>query len=213
MESLIFCYNTFIITLLAVGDIMSESQITKKALALSLKELMSSIPLAKISIQEIVDNCGLNRQTFYYHFKDKYELVNWIYYTEAMKSIGSFKSYDNWSIGMYNTLLYLSNNKAFYVNALNTPGQNSFDSYFFEITFELILSVVNDLSKNMKICEKDKKFITDFYTHAFVGITVQWVKKGMKTSPKTLVFKLQEIIEGSMLGALERYENVMNYED
>ena len=55
---------------------MSESLITKKALAVSIKELMKTIPLSKISIQEIADNCGLNRQTFYYHFRDKINKKN-----------------------------------------------------------------------------------------------------------------------------------------
>lgn len=185
--------------------IISESNITKKALAMSIKELMKKIPLTKISVQEISDNCGLNRQTFYYHFKDKFDLVNWIYYTEVMKSIGNCKSYDNWSDGMYKTLFYLSNNKSFYINALNTPGQNAFDEYFFNITFELIMGVIMDLSKCMTISDMDKKFIADFYTHAFVGIVVQWIKNGMKLSPQVMVYKLQEIVEGSMIGALTRY--------
>lgn len=191
---------------------MSESQITNKALAQSIKELMETIPLAKISIQEIVDNCGLNRQTFYYHFKDKFDLVNWIYYTEFMKSIGDSKNYENWNAGMHKALLYLSNNKAFYINALNTPGQNAFDQCLFNITFELIIGVVDDLALDMKITDVDKKFITDFYTHAFVGITVQWIKNGMELSPQILVYKLNEIIEGSMIGALARYENAQIHE-
>lgn len=186
---------------------MSDSEITKKAIAMSIKDLMKTIPLNKISIQEIVDNCGLNRQTFYYHFSDKFDLVNWIYYTEVMKSIGDCKSYENWSDGMHKTLLYLSNNKAFYINALNTPGQNAFDKYFFNITFELIIGVVKDLSKDMTISENDKKFIADFYTHAFVGIIVQWIKKGMELPPQTVAFKLKEIVDGSMLGALSRYSS------
>lgn len=59
--------------------------ITKQALAASIKELMEREPLSKISVGDITSNCGVNRQTFYYHFKDKYELVNWIYYTETVK--------------------------------------------------------------------------------------------------------------------------------
>ncbi|MDD3223613.1 MAG: dihydroxyacetone kinase transcriptional activator DhaS [Clostridium sp.] len=190
---------------------MSYSQITNKALALSLKELMQTIPLSKISIHEIVDNCGLNRQTFYYHFKDKFDLVDWIYSTEVMESIGDCKNYKNWSTGMHNTLLYLSNNKVFYINALNTPGQNAFDVCFFNITFDLIMGVVKDLSKDMNISEFDIKFIADFYTHAFVGITVQWIKNGMKLSPEIMVYKLREIIDGSMIGALTRYATTKIY--
>ncbi len=57
---------------------MSDSIITKKAIAVSLKDLMKKKSLAKITVSDIVKNCNLNRQTFYYHFKDKYDLLHWI---------------------------------------------------------------------------------------------------------------------------------------
>ena len=186
---------------------MSESQITKKALALSIKKLMETIPLAKISIREIVDNCGINRQTFYYHFKDKFDLVDWIYYTEAIENLADCKNLAHWTDGMYKTLVYFMNNKSFYINALNTPAQNAFDGYLFEKTYDLIMGVVNDISSGIKVSDIDKNFIADFYTHAFVGITVQWIKSGMKESPKEMVGKLNDVVEGSMLGALVRSAN------
>ena len=184
---------------------MSDSLITSKALASSIKQLMETTALSKISIQEIVDNCGVNRQTFYYHFKDKFDLVNWIYYYEVTKLIADKKHYENWSDGMVSTLTYLMKNKAFYINALNTPGQNDFDGYFFEFCFELIKGVVNDLSSEMTVSDKNKRFIADFYTHAFVGITIQWIKGGMKEAPKEIVIDIENVVKGSMIGALKRY--------
>ncbi|MBU3180496.1 dihydroxyacetone kinase transcriptional activator DhaS [Clostridium psychrophilum] len=186
---------------------MSESQITKKALALSIKKLMETIPLAKLTIREIVNNCGINRQTFYYHFKDKFDLVNWIYYSEAIESISDCKNYAHWTDGMYKTLVYFMNNKSFYTNAVNTPGQNGFDGYLFEKTYDLIMGVVNDISSNLNVTPTDKNFIADFYTHAFVGITIQWIKDSMKESPELMVDKLNDVVEGSMLGALTRFSN------
>ncbi len=195
---------------------MSESQLTKKALALSIKKLMETIPLSKISIREITNNCGVNRQTFYYHFKDKFDLVNWIYYTEAIENLADCKNYAHWTDGMYKTLVYFMDNKSFYTNALNTPGQNAFDGYLFKKTYDLIMGVVNDISTSIndslgiKVSDTDKNFIADFYTHAFVGITVQWIKNKMMESPKTMVGKLNDVVEGSMLGALTRSSNYNN---
>jgi len=192
---------------------MSESQLTKKALAISIKKLMETIPLSKISIREIANNCGVNRQTFYYHFKDKFDLVNWIYYTEAIENLADCKNYAHWTDGMYKTLVYFMDNKSFYINALNTPGQNAFDGYLFKKTYDLVMGVVNDISSSIdvsdtnKISDTDKNFISDFYTHALVGITVQWIKNSMMESPKTMVGKLNDVVEGSMLGALTRSSN------
>ncbi|MBU3188983.1 dihydroxyacetone kinase transcriptional activator DhaS [Clostridium bowmanii] len=184
---------------------MSESQITKKALAQSIKKLMETIPLAKLSIHQIVDNCGINRQTFYYHFKDKFDLVNWIYYTEAIENIDNSIKYGHWTDEMYKTLIYFMDNKSFYINALSTPGQNAFDGFLFEKTYDLIMGVINDISTGIKVSDTDKNFIADFYTYAFVGITIQWIKNNMKEPPKKVVGDLNDMVEGSMLGALTRY--------
>ena len=61
---------------------MADSNITKNALAAALKELMNEIPFEKINISQISEKCHMNRKSFYYHFKDKYDLMNWIFDTE-----------------------------------------------------------------------------------------------------------------------------------
>ena len=66
---------------------MANSNITKKALAQSLKELGSTKILDKITVADITNHCGVNRQTFYYHFNDKYELLNWIYTEDLFKPL------------------------------------------------------------------------------------------------------------------------------
>jgi probable dihydroxyacetone kinase regulator len=183
---------------------MSDALITKKALAAALKELMRATPLAKVSVQQVVDACGLQRQTFYYHFQDKYELVNWIYQTEAVEGIAGFRDYRTWTEGIRRVFRYLADNQDFYVNALNTPGQNSFDGFLFEATRELNLNVVRELSASMKVRAADQDFIADFYTFAFVGLAVRWVKSGMRESPEDLTRRISDIVEGSMQRALAK---------
>ena len=72
---------------------------TKQQLANALKSLMQTKPLEKITIKDIVIFCGVNRQTFYYHFKDIYDLLGWIYKTEAIDSISNCKTYKTWQQG------------------------------------------------------------------------------------------------------------------
>ena len=66
---------------------MPDSNITKKALAMAMKELMEQIPFSKISVSDICEKCGMNRKSFYYHFKDKYDLVNWIFDVEFFQAV------------------------------------------------------------------------------------------------------------------------------
>jgi probable dihydroxyacetone kinase regulator len=184
--------------------IVSEANITKRALAASLKRLMKTKSLAKISVRDIVEDCGLNRQTFYYHFHDKYELVNWIYRSEAVEGIADARDYAHWTEGIERVFAYLLENRDFYVNALNAPEPDAFDSYLFEATHDLIMGVVNEVARGLDVGEADRLFIADFYDFAFVGIAVRWIKGGMSEGPREIAERIGDIVEGSMRRALEK---------
>ena len=64
------------------GDVMADSNFTKRALAGALRELMMDVPFDKIRVAHICERCDMNRKSFYYHFKDKYDLLNWIFDTD-----------------------------------------------------------------------------------------------------------------------------------
>ncbi len=75
------------------------AQTTKRALAASLKKLLAQKPLDKITIVDIVTDCEVNRQTFYYHFQDIYDLMDWIFVSEATQVIQGKKTYNTWQQG------------------------------------------------------------------------------------------------------------------
>lgn len=184
---------------------MSDANLTKKAIAAALKELVAATPLAKVTVADIVAHCGLQRQTFYYHFKDKYELVNWIYQSEAMAGISDCKDYRNWTEGIRRVFTHLAANRLFYIDALNTPGHSTFDQYLFAVTKDLILSVLREVAEGMKVKAADQGFIADFYAFAFTGLAVRWIKTGMKESPEDLTERIRDIVDGSMQRALSKY--------
>nr|WP_284502200.1 dihydroxyacetone kinase transcriptional activator DhaS [Clostridium tertium] len=188
---------------------VSSSLQTKKSLAKSLKKLMRSTPLHKISVKDVVKDCNLNRQTFYYHFHDIYELVEWIYKTEAIESIAEYKSYNTWIDGFYKIFLYIEGNKDFCYNTLNSLSRTHLDMYLFSVINGLLMGVINEISSDMIIKIEDKKFMADFYTHAFAGLVIQWMKDGMKEDPKVLIEKLKELIEGNFVIALKRYQQMI----
>ncbi|WGS65735.1 TetR family transcriptional regulator [Marinitoga aeolica] len=81
------------------------SEITKKALSNSLKKLMKEKPLSKITVNDVVNDCGVNRRTLYYYFHDIYELLEWTFITEIKEVIGENKTYKTWQKGYYFLLL------------------------------------------------------------------------------------------------------------
>mgnify|MGYP000895434724 CR=1 FL=1 len=185
---------------------MSESSITKKAMAESIKELMKQKSLEKITVTDIVQNCGLNRQTFYYHFKDKYDLVSWIYYNEVVLTLSQASTDPDWSTVILRALNVMKRGKNFYTRALNVTGQNIFYDYFFRETKEMLLKIVNQLADSVKeghdIKDADKLFIAEFYTYGLVGMIIQWARNGMKEPPNEIADRLKHFIDdGGLLSA------------
>ncbi|WP_101909510.1 dihydroxyacetone kinase transcriptional activator DhaS [Marasmitruncus massiliensis] len=177
---------------------MAEVSLTKRVLAQSIKELMQNTPLSKITVGDITAHCGVNRNTFYYHFKDKFELVNWIYYTETLEQMSSFTDYRHWEEGLRNLCLYMQQNRKFYINALSTMGQNSFSDYLVDFYNNLLITCIEELTGGQKVDERDVRFIAKFYTYAFVGIIEEWAKGGMEEDPARWISRVKELIDGSM---------------
>lgn len=187
---------------------MSDANITKLALANSLKKLMTEKDFSKIGIKDIVDDCGLTRQSFYYHFKDKYDLMNWIYYTETARFMNSYNTLEHWTDGLKDLCYYMQQNKTFYKNALNTVGQNSFPEYLYSYIRDISISTIESML-NGEYDNKKWEFFVSFFVTAFVAFIVRWANNGMKEDPAEYISKIRSLIDGSMLYELEN-QNTKN---
>ncbi|WP_299994221.1 TetR/AcrR family transcriptional regulator [uncultured Clostridium sp.] len=181
------------------------AQTTKRAFAESLKKLLSQKPLDKIKIADITNDCEVNRQTFYYHFKDIYDLLEWIYTNEATRALGDKKTYDTWQDGFYEIFEYILENKIFVINTYNSVSREYLERYLYNEAYYLLLGVVEEKSKDISVRDKDKAFIADFYKFAFVGLVIEWIRKGMREDPKDIIKRLNILIYGNIELALERY--------
>lgn len=181
---------------------MSDSNITKQALANALKEVIAEKPFDKIVIKDIVKRCNLNRQTFYYHFKDKYDLMNWIYYTETARFMNQYNSIDNWTEGLCALCYYMQANKSFYTHALSTSGQNSFPDYLLQYIRDISLALVEERKGEKEIDIKKWDFVVEFCSIACVGLIIRWSQNGMRDDPQEYIAQIKSIIDGSMLREL-----------
>ena len=150
---------------------------TKNGLAQAIKLLMSEKAFDKITIEEICEKCGKNRKTFYYHFKDKYDLVNWIFNAEFQR-IAQDRSYETVTELMVDICEYLYNNRSFYRKALYIEGQNSFSDHFREILRAIIMNQLQDILHVGPINEFQINFFTDSYVMSFQRWLVDYPNMG-----------------------------------
>ena len=151
---------------------MPDSNITKHALAFALKELMEEKPFSKINIAEICEKCGMNRKSFYYHFKDKYDLVNWIFDEDFSKILESRKEDDYFTWPFLEALCEcFYENRNFYRKALKIRGQNCFIDHYRECLEPFMQAGMRKILQETEYMD----FQISFFADAFVGSLERWL--------------------------------------
>lgn len=168
---------------------IADSNITKNALAESIKNLMEEKPFKKISVSDICNGCGMNRKSFYYHFKDKYDLVNWIFYVDFIGKINIKEYGDVWDL-FYEVCNHLYDEKDFYRNALEYEGQNSFREYFIEVLKPILLLFFQDVLKK----SADQEFFITFFCESTLISILRWLREDGEIPPHKFLETFHNIL-------------------
>ena len=182
------------------------SNTTKIALEDSLKRLLLRKPLDKITITDITTDCGISRMAFYYHFKDIYDLVEWCCVEDGTKALQGKKTYDSWTEGLTQVFEAVLENKPFIMNVYRCVSREKMENYLYKLTYHLIAGVVEEKCKGKNVTQEDKQFIANFYKYGFVGIVLDWISKGMREEPQTIIQRLYVMIHGNITKALHDFE-------
>ena len=177
------------------------SQVTKRALEQSLKNQLLKKPLNKITVSNIADDCGINRMTFYYHFKDIYDLVE-----DAKRALDEKKTYETWQQGLLQIFEAVEENKPFILNVYHCVHREQVEKYLQPLVDQLLLDIINEEVGDMTIRDEDKQFIAQIYSYIFIGLMLDWIKDNMREDPQTIVNRLTKLIKGSMSEALSRFK-------
>lgn len=181
------------------------SQITKRALERSLKNMLLKKPLTKITVGDIADDCGINRMTFYYHFKDIYDLVEWSCLEDAKRALDEKKTYDTWQQGLLQIFEAVQENKPFITNVYRCVHREQVEKYLTPLVDDLILGVIDEESSGMTVRDEDKQFIARVYSYMFIGLMLDWIRDDMREDPHLIAERLAKLIKGSMSAALSRF--------
>ncbi len=172
---------------------MADSNITKRALAGALRQLMEEMPFDKINVANICECCDMNRKSFYYHFKDKYDLVNWIFDTEFISFTQAFSDVNQMSERielLQEVCNYFYENRNFYRKALRITGQNSFSEHLREYCQPLLkLRLAYLLGEGA-----DDSFTVNFFTDAALCAIERWITGKDCMPPEEFVAKLKRLV-------------------
>ena len=181
------------------------ADITKQALATSLEELLRHKRLDRITIQEIVDGASVNRQTFYYHFADIFDLARYMVmdrYSKAMESAGLNCNF--FSIASLKVFLEIVNdNKMVTLNIYKGMEEGHLRRALHEMLDSDIESEVKRISGG-RLSEADIKFAVAFFSSGYYGIFLEWINDDLDEVCGKRMLSMLFVLEDSLKLLVEK---------
>lgn len=178
---------------------------TKKMLSAELKALMEKKALSKITVSEIITNCGVNRKTFYYHFTDIQELLKWTLEQEAVEIVKSFDLIIDSEEAMLFVLKYVEENKHILNCAYDSMGRDELKSFFERDFSDIIMKLIDNVEKMLGTHndESYKMFLCDFYTGAVANKLIDIFRSRKPFDKETLIKYATAALKNGLTAALE----------
>lgn len=180
------------------------SQLTKKAITESFIKLLNERPLDKIKVKDIVEECGINRNTFYYHFEDIPSLLDEILRTETERVIAEKGDIESWEEAFISAAEFALKNKRAAYHIYNSVSRDIVERYLNAIAEDVMTRFVMQMAEGISAREEDQKLVIHFYKAALVGMVLDWMEAGMKYDPEILIRRVGQLFDGNIRASLER---------
>ena len=175
---------------------------TKKALAGALKRAMSKKSFQKITVSELIADCGVNRKTFYYHFEDIYDLLHWMLEEESVEVVRNYDLLLDFEEAVTFVMNYVEENEHILNCAYDALGRDGLRRFFLNDFREICLTVIEEIEERTKITLEAgyREFLSDFYASAVSGILVEWLRdrscRDRDAVMKYLTFAIRDSLAG-----------------
>ncbi len=177
----------------------------KAALGVALKEALHTTPLAKVTVSGLALSAGVNRQTFYSHFDDVYDLAAWVFSIEVADHVLAHASRDEWADGLLTLLNYMRDHRDQTYAVLQSLGHVKLEHFFYDSLRSMMAAIVDEVQGDLVVSEADRDFVIDHYTLSVVGHILHWFADNMAEQPAVLVTNIKFVLNGAARESLERF--------
>lgn len=179
---------------------------TKEALGAALKQMLAIKPIEKITIKDLVEICNVNRQTFYYHFDDVYDLLEWVFEEDANRVLPREVVYEHWREDVTVFFTYLMDNREFALNIYNSHSRTYMLRYYKRRLKSCISSFAVIACEQRNIDRGDFEFVVELYSNIIIGLISQWLDLGMQVPKGFTKERLMLVLDNSVEDMLDRFQ-------
>lgn len=183
---------------------------TKMLLANTLKDLLEKKSFSKVTVTEIITLSKVNRNTFYYHFEDIYDLLRWLLEQEAINIVKDYDSKDEIDMAINFTLSYIEKNRSFLKNILFSVGEKDLRRFFSKDFREIIGNFIkiDEEELGIKIDDQYRNVLTMYFTEAIAGLLIESLNKKYEISNAKITSYIKTISTSSIKASLMAYKKI-----
>ena len=183
---------------------MSKADLTKRALSEAFSELLKEKPFEQITVTDIARKAGLNRQTFYYHFRDLYDLIAFSVKRRIHAILPDMESTQDWELALVTVLNVLREERDSVYKLGHSLDQGYVKRFMREHVSDLVGSFIMRTQPEERLTEQDRRLIAQFFGAGLIDILDSWVDEGMLEPPEHLVQRLSLFLTDSIETAVAR---------
>lgn len=159
--------------------------------------LLKEKPLDKITVKEITETCQINRNTFYYHYRDIYALLQSIFEREKKKFINENNKNFQWRDGFFLAVQFAMENTEAIEHIYHSSKRFVVETYLDSIVETLMIKVLDEFSKGIEVSQKNKKYLVMIFKHTISGIVLEWLNNGAKDDLSEIIKTVTLVFGGS----------------
>ena len=179
------------------------SQRTRTAIMEAFTRQIEQKPLDRITVKDIVEDCDITRNTFYYHFGDIYGLAQEVL-AERLRQISmEFAPNEDWE----ELLLLLARQMTQHTRSIRhlfrSTKSDEIRRFMAEIFSILLNHLFDHLAEGRRVSAEDRRLIIDFYRFAITGVAERWLKERDRQNPEELAHRLSLLLQSGMRQAIQ----------
>ena len=175
---------------------------TKLALANALKKQLQKRFLDDITVKALVEDCEVNRQTFYYHFQDIYDLLRWFLAHETEEAL---RDAADWREALLRVFYYVRDNHLVIYHIYRSDGREQMENQLRSLARAMVEENLAAVAGELDLEQGDRLFLSDFYMYAVSGVLVGWLSGEMREEPEQVVDRLVRLLDGEFRQAAEKF--------
>ena len=180
------------------------AQTTKKRIMEGFLQLLEQRPLDKISVVDVADHCGINRNTFYYHFRDVPDLIEAIVHEETELVISQNTSVESFEDCLEIAVQFILKNRRANLHIFNSTSRDMYEQHLMQLCRYVVETFLKREFDARRICPEDREALVMGYASQAFGLFISWLDGGLKEDFHQKLSRLCELRHGSIEAALSR---------